>query len=334
MRLLTAMAFAALACTGSFGQENPLDELTVTSTRLKCLSGFAEVTYGYIRGAPNVAETTLEFVVIQTDEHNSRFRRIFHLNNKVDDVTPPAYLAWPEDTVDLPNKDQVHVFSEGRYDKADSDVTLAEIRDWIDQPQLQCTIESLLDYRTKSRTTEKEVRGRQIEWSHKAPIKIDWSSNGRASVLSDDSIELQGSRGWQEFTLYFRPGDLVHIDRVLIDVLPFAGLPTGVTQKMMLFEVKPHLKSIERGGVGLKFRSCQLIGNEADESVANCIDFLSDTGWAVADLDGKNAHQLVFELSEPVSMQSDDMFAVTIDSDLNPLSLIRVSFSGRKPNGG
>ncbi|TWU01044.1 hypothetical protein [Stieleria varia] len=151
MRLLIAMAFAALACTNSFGQENPLDELTVTSTRLQCLSGFAEVTYGYRRGASNVTETKLEFVVIQTDKHNSRFRRIFHLNNKVDDVTPPAYLVWPEDTVDLPNKDQVHVFSEGRYDKADSDVTLAEIRAWLDQSEIQATADSLLEYKAKMR---------------------------------------------------------------------------------------------------------------------------------------------------------------------------------------
>lgn len=302
MRLLIAMAFAALAFTNSFGQEKPLDELTVTSTRLKCLSGFAEVTYGYMRGASNVGETKLEFVVLQTDKHNSRFKTIFHLSSKVDDVTPPAYLAMEEDTVDLPSKQQVHAFSEGRYLQSDSDITLAEIRAWIDQPQLQCTIESLLDYRTKSRNAKRKVGSRQIEWSHEAPKKILWSSNGRANVLSDDSIELQGSKGWQEFTLYFRPAELVQIDRILLNVLPFAGSPTDFTQKMMLFEVKPHVKTIERGVVPLEFRSCQLIGNETDESVANCIDFLFDTGWVVADLDRKDAHQLVFELSEPITV--------------------------------
>lgn len=151
MRLLIAMAFAAFACTNSFGQESPLEELTVTSTRLKCLSGFAEITYGYRRGASNVAETKLEFVVIQTDKHNSRFKTIFHLSSKVDDVAPPAYLAMEEDTVDLPNKNQVHAFSAGRYLQTDSDVTLGEIRAWIDQPDVLATVDSLLDYKAKTR---------------------------------------------------------------------------------------------------------------------------------------------------------------------------------------
>lgn len=159
MRLLIAMAFAVLACTNSFGQENPLDELTVTSTRLKCLSGFAEVTYGYRRGASNVAETKLEFVVIQTDKHNSRFKTIFHLSSKVDDVTPPAYLAMEENTVDLPNKNQVHAFSGGRYLQTDSDVTLAEIRAWLDQPDILATVDSMLDYKAKMRSGRQKSGG-------------------------------------------------------------------------------------------------------------------------------------------------------------------------------
>ena len=159
MRLRIAMAFAALACTNSFGQENPLDELTVTSTRLKCLSGFAEVTYGYRRVTSNVAETKLEFVVIQSDQHDSRFKTIFHLSSKVDDVTPPAYLAMEENTVDLPNKNQVHAFSGGRYLQTDSDVTLAEIRAWIDQPDILATVDSLLDYKAKTRAGRQKSGG-------------------------------------------------------------------------------------------------------------------------------------------------------------------------------
>lgn len=159
MRLLIAMAFAALACTNSFGQDNPLDKLTVTSTRLKCLSGFAEVTYGYRRGASNAAETKLEFVVIQTDKYNPHFQTIFHLSSKVDSVTPPACLAMEEDTVDLPHKDQVHAFSAGRYRRTDSDVTLAEIRAWLDQPDLLATVDSLLDYKTKMRTGRRKNGG-------------------------------------------------------------------------------------------------------------------------------------------------------------------------------
>jgi hypothetical protein len=152
MRLLIAMAFAALASTNSFGQDHPLDKLTVTSTRLKCSSGFAEVTYGYRRGAADAAKTQLEFVVIETDKYNSRFQTIFALSSKVDDVTPPAYLAMEENTVDLPNEKQVHAFSGGRYQQADSDVTLAEIRAWLDQPDFLATVDSLLDYKAKMRT--------------------------------------------------------------------------------------------------------------------------------------------------------------------------------------
>ena len=159
MRLLIAMAFAALACTCSFGQDHTLDELPVTSTRFKCLSGFAEVTYGYRRGTSNIAETKLEFVVIQTDKHSSRFKTIFHLSSKVDDVTPPAYLAMEENTVDLPNKNQMHSFMEGRYLQTDTDVTLAEIRAWIDQPDILATVDSLLDYQAKTRAGKQKSGG-------------------------------------------------------------------------------------------------------------------------------------------------------------------------------
>lgn len=154
MRILIAVAFVALTYTNSFGQDNPLDKLTVTSTRLKCLSGFAEVTYAYRRGTSGAAETQLEFVVIETDKHNSRFRTTFALSSKVDNVTPPAYLAMEEDTVDLPNENQVHEFShsEGRYRRTDYDVTLAEIRAWLDEPDFLATVDSLLDYKDKMRT--------------------------------------------------------------------------------------------------------------------------------------------------------------------------------------
>ncbi len=158
MRLLIAMTLAALASTNSFGQDHPLDKLTVTSTRLKCLSGFAEVTYGYRRGVSEAAQTKLEFVVIETNK-----RTEFHLNDKVDDVTPPAYIAMAgsEHTVDLPNKNQLHELSgrRGRYQQADSDVTLGEIRAWLDQLELQATIKSLLDYKTKLRSADRTTDG-------------------------------------------------------------------------------------------------------------------------------------------------------------------------------
>ena len=64
-----------------------------------------------------------------------------------------------ENTVDLPNKNQVHAVSAGRYWQTDSDVALTEIRDWIDQPVFLATIESLLDYKAKARAGRQESGG-------------------------------------------------------------------------------------------------------------------------------------------------------------------------------
>jgi len=150
------MAFAALACTNLFGQSDPLDNLIVTSTRLKCSSGFAEITYGYKPGASNITKTKLEFIVIQTDRYS---RSVFNLSSKVDDVTPPAYLGMEEHTVDLPNKVQIHTVSGGRYHQTDSDVTLEEIRAWLDQADLLVTADSLLDFKAKIRTAKRKNGG-------------------------------------------------------------------------------------------------------------------------------------------------------------------------------
>ena len=156
MRLLLVMAFAVLASTNSLGQDKPLDKLTVATTRLKCSSGFAAVTYGYRRGISTAAKTKLEFIVIETGKH-MHFQTAFALSSKVDDVTPPAYLAMAgtENTVDLPNNNQVHALSAGRYQQSDSDVTLAEIRAWLDQRDLLATTDSLLGYTAKLRADRK-----------------------------------------------------------------------------------------------------------------------------------------------------------------------------------
>ncbi|MCC9602290.1 hypothetical protein LOC67_17180 [Stieleria sp. JC731] len=159
MRFLFAMAIGAFAFATSFAEESPLDTLTVTSTRLKCLSGFAEITYGYKRGASKAAVTELAFVVIESDKYNSRFRSVFRLSSKVDDVTPPAYLGMEQHTEDLPGKNQVYAIIGGRYMQADSDVTLAEIRAWIDQPDMHATIESLLDFKARMRASRKGNEG-------------------------------------------------------------------------------------------------------------------------------------------------------------------------------
>lgn len=170
-------------------------------------------------------------------------------------------------------------------------------------------------------------------WVQSSPEKVVWSSEGSAKVLGDHSIELQGSNDWQELTLYFQPPELAQISRVLLEVLPSARSRANGDQRLVLFDVKPHLESDEKATTQLEFKSCRFLGNEADDTAANCIDFLSDTGWTVPDFVGKDAcHQLVLELREPITVQRNNMFAITIDSggapDLKQLSRIRVSFSG------
>ena len=153
MRLLATTIILVSCCTNLWGQRDPLEDLTVATTRFGSQSVFADVTYGYKRGPTKPSETKLQFVVIQTSDRNSGFKTKFHLSSKVDDVTPPAYLAIGDGVTDLPDDNQVHAFnfSNGRHERADSDITLAEIRDWLDQPKVKPTIESLLDYRAKSR---------------------------------------------------------------------------------------------------------------------------------------------------------------------------------------
>ncbi|MEM1228864.1 MAG: hypothetical protein AAGJ40_24535 [Planctomycetota bacterium] len=144
--------------TSSWAQENPLADLTVVSTQLKCRSGFADISYGYKRGTSDVANLKLEFVVIQTSKRNPRFRRAFQLSSKVDDVTSPAYLDMSDGVIDLPDRKQIHAIIDWRHYQADSDVTLAEIRSWLDQTELRMTIDALLEHKTKLRA------GKQDNW--------------------------------------------------------------------------------------------------------------------------------------------------------------------------
>lgn len=198
---------------------------------------------------------------------------------------------------------------------------------WRDLPA--CFVAAIL----ATRVFAEQPANRDARWVPSSPEKIVWSSKGSAKVLGDHSIELQGSSGWQELTLYFQPAELAQISQVRLEVLPSARSRANADQRLVLFDVKPHLESAEKATTQLEFKSCRFLGNEADDTAANCIDYLSDTGWTVPDLVGKDAcHQLVLELSEPIPVKRNNKFAITIDSggapDLKPLSRIRVSFSG------
>ncbi len=172
-------------------------------------------------------------------------------------------------------------------------------------------------------------------WVQQSPTKVVWTSEGSATVLKDHSIELPGSNAWQEVTLHFQFPEQVEITRVLLEVLPSSRPRANGDQGMMLVELKPHLAGDEQATTQqLEFKSCRVLGNTADDTAANCIDFLSDTGWSVPEFVGKDAcHQLVLELSESITVECNNRFAITIDSggapDLQALSRVRVSFSGR-----
>ncbi len=169
-------------------------------------------------------------------------------------------------------------------------------------------------------------------WVQASPTKVVWSSEGSAKVLKDHSIELQGSNAWQEATLHYQFPKQIEVRRILLEVLPSERSLANGDQRSVLFDVKPHLKSTSKGVTQLEFQTCRFLGDENDETAANCIDFLSDTGWTVPRFTGKDAcHQLVLEFREPITVQRDQMFAITIDSgsapDLTALSRVRVSFS-------
>lgn len=303
MRLLIALTFVALTSTNSFSQESPLDDLTVTSTRLKGLSGFAEVTYGYRRGT-SAANTQLDFVVIQTSEHSLRFRNSFHLNNKVDDVTPPAYLVMDEHTVDLPNEDQVHEVShsEGRYRQADSDITLAEIRAWLDQPDLLATVDSLLDYKASMRTGDAAFAGETKRaaaneiWHGLAPqMATEKHSTNEDAIglqtFSNGSVQTAlPAPNASEVTLRFDCASTTKIRRIRVEILPDTRFPDGrlgrnpERKELMLFDIEARIAGEDGNLKRTEWLSCTISkdSREPDNTDGgNLIDAASDTGWSI-----------------------------------------------------
>ena len=180
-----------------------------------------------------------------------------HLTSKVDDVTSPAYIALVDWPIDLPDDAQVHAVNAGRYSKANADVTLAEIRAWLDQPNVELSIESLLDFRTNYRAAERDVASKKTRWVPASPKKVAWLSKGSANVLDDHSIELRESSGWQEFTLYFAPTGIERIDRILVELLPSERSREKGNRKVMLFDVKGHLESVANGSTPVEFQRCR-----------------------------------------------------------------------------
>jgi len=159
MKSLALTLFLAFAVPDAVGQDSPLLQLTVTTTRFSCASGFAVVTYGFRPSTLSDKDAPLDFVVIETSRRNSSFKRNFHLNKKVDDVTPPAYIDVSDGVVDLPHDCQLHELLDHAYKRADSNVTLPEIRSWLDQPPLRPSIDSLLHFKAKQGFNNRNADG-------------------------------------------------------------------------------------------------------------------------------------------------------------------------------
>lgn len=355
MRLLVALTLVALASTNSFGQDHPLETLTVTSTRFKCMSAFAEVTYGYRRGAANAAETKLAFVVIQTDKYDSRFQTVFHLNDKVDDVTPLAYLVMEENTVDLPNENQVHEVSnsDGRYRQTDSDVTLAEIRAWLDRPDILATVDSLLDHKAMMRTGGVAFAGKTKRaatdeiWHRLAPqLATEKQSanddDNKLQLFSDGSVQnALPAPNASEVTMRFQCATRTSIRRVRVELLTDTRFPDGrlgrnpERKELMLFDIEARIAGEDGNLRRTEWQSCT-ISNDSREpdntDGGNLIDAASDTGWSIPkEANADDVPYAILTFQRIIVIPANGCFSLSFDvgghPDFDSPARYRVSFS-------
>lgn len=176
-----------------------------------------------------------------------------------------------------------------------------------------------------------------LYWVQPRPEKIAWNSEGTSEVLADNSIQLQGAKEWQEFSVRFARPPLVEISHVRLEVLTSSGelAQTGEEAEMVLFDVKPFSKSGKDKATALEFDSCTYLGDENDTTASNCIDWLSDTGWTVPALNAQEAcHTLVLDFAQPIALEANSKLEFCIDSggaaDLKTLPRVRLSFAGKR----
>lgn len=168
-------------------------------------------------------------------------------------------------------------------------------------------------------------------WFQLRPHEIVWSAKGSSRIRKDDSIEVKSLGDWQEFTLYFWFPKPTTVKHIRLEFLPFESSPRHDTART-LFEVKPLLKNRLGETTRLEFQDCKSLGQFDDDTTANCIDSLSDTGWNLPRSGGaRSSHQLVLQLTDPVSVNDKTLFGLTIDSggapDVEAVSRIRISFA-------
>ncbi len=170
------------------------------------------------------------------------------------------------------------------------------------------------------------------------PKQVTFASSGTSEILNDQSVQFNQTDRWQEFTLHFSPTDLPSkISVVQLEILPSDSAPSNNSKPPMLVEVKPYLQQQDDKTIQLEFSKCTFTGDSNDDSTANCIDFLSDTGWKVPEFTDKHrAHILLLDLEKPIETGNVKELAITIDAggagQFAALSRVRVSFADATSN--
>lgn len=151
-------------------------------------------------------------------------------------------------------------------------------------------------------------------WIPEKPVHIKWTSGGKSNILEDHSVQLTRSVGWQECTLYFQFSEPTTIEKMQLEWMPLQDPKAYSEKELILFDVKPHLKHHSGDFTQLEFKNCTFLGNPDDSTIANCIDFLTDTGWKIPAFEEQQLpHVLVMQLSKPVTISSHQEFGITMD---------------------
>jgi beta-lactamase regulating signal transducer with metallopeptidase domain len=172
-------------------------------------------------------------------------------------------------------------------------------------------------------------------WIPVRPIKVTVSSEVSAKVLDDDSVRFEGDVQWQEANLQFKFDKPMIVEEIRLELLPVDS-PSGPKfgrggDKMVLFDVKPSIEDQSGKSSGIDFDDCTYLQNPSDETTANCIDYLSDTGWEVPSLSADaTSHALVLRFANPITLRADQLLNLTVDSggadEFAVLNRIRFAF--------
>lgn len=179
------------------------------------------------------------------------------------------------------------------------------------------------------------ARNDHSSWIPARPVEAAVSPGGTAKILDDYSVRLEGDVSWQEVDLQFEFDKPTNVQEIRLEILPVDS-PTGPQfgrggDELMLFDVKPSIENTTGKFTSLDFASCTYLQNPSDETAANCIDYLNDTGWKVPKLPAEaTAHELVLRFEKPIALRADQPLTLTVDSggskELAVLNRIRFAF--------